>query len=53
MLFELTNQDFQLLMLMCRRSKEIFTQIEDIERVGMLEKMFTYEYQQAKQREKK
>ena len=52
MLFELTLKDYQLLLIMCKRNTEIFTEKEDIDRLNYLQKMFTYEYQQAKQKEK-
>jgi hypothetical protein len=51
MKFYLTTKDFQLLMLMCKRGRELFTEQEDLERLPKLEDMFTYMYQTEKAKE--
>jgi hypothetical protein len=50
--FYLTSRDFQLLLLLCKRGKELFTEQEDLERLPGLENMFTFLYQTEKAKEK-
>jgi hypothetical protein len=49
--FYLTSRDFQLLLLLCKRGKELFIEQEDLDRLNVMEKIFIYKYKKERIKE--